>query len=313
MFGYLPELVANRFIGPGSREPWFLFPPAAQIASAPVEAGQSAWNGNTDRAIRIINERLLPLPNWRRNIVKVFGSPLKGLTTSSTGQSGLTPFATGGIVKRKKYSHGGYHTDNAAETAAKEVIVPIAKPEQTEENTAISQPEVYEDKEFLNYIKKVENSELLNNNKEKIIHPSAEGGNDTLGFGHKLTDEEKKTGKVYEYDINNLTEEQLDDILIRDLENAELELLNNYPEEYTALDKTKKQMLIDFQFNGGAGMVDKFEKFRDGLFTGDTDKIKKEYKRGYKDKEDNFKELVERNKEFAKFFFNKLNKNKGDK
>ena len=89
-----------------------------------------------------------------------------------------------------------------------------------------------------------------------------------------------------------------------------MELLNNYPEEYISLDKTKKQMLIDFQFNGGAGMVDKFEKFRDGLFTGDTDKIKKEYKRGYKDKNKNFKELVERNKEFAKFFFNKLNKDK---
>jgi len=123
MFGYLPELVANRFIGPGSREPWFLFPPAAQIASVPVEAGQAAWNGNTDRAVRIINERLLPLPNWRRNIVKIFGSPLKSLETSGTGQSGLTPFATGGIVKRKNFSTG-----DAVEQAAKEVILPIKKP-----------------------------------------------------------------------------------------------------------------------------------------------------------------------------------------
>ena len=76
MFGYLPELVANRFIGPGSREPWFLFPPAAQVASAPVEALQSLWNDDTDRAIRIVNERLLPLPNWRRNISKIFGDEI---------------------------------------------------------------------------------------------------------------------------------------------------------------------------------------------------------------------------------------------
>ena len=310
MFGYLPELVANRFIGPGSREPWFLFPPAAQVASAPVEAGQAAWNGNTDRAIRILSERLAPFPNWRRTFARLFLSPNRSITTSGSGTIGnQIMFSTGGVVKRKKFSHGGIH-DNAAEIAAKEVLLPITKPEQTEENTGNSQPEVYEDKEFLNYIKKVENSELLKGNKEKIIHPSAEGGNDTLGFGHKLTDEEKKTGKVYEYDINNLTNEQLDDILIRDLENAELELLNNYPEEYISLDKTKKQMLIDFQFNGGAGMVDKFKNFRDGLFTGDNNKIKNEYKRGYTDKEDNFKELVERNKEFAKFFFNKLNKDK---
>lgn len=310
MFGYLPELVANRFIGPGAREPWFLFPPAAQVASAPVEAGQAAWNGNTDRAIRILSERLAPFPNWRRTFARLFLSPNRSITTSGSGTIGnQIMFSTGGVVKRKKFSHGGIH-DNAAEIAAKEVLLPITKPEQTEENTGNSQPEVYEDKEFLNYIKKVENSELLKGNKEKIIHPSAEGGNDTLGFGHKLTDEEKKTGKVYEYDINNLTNEQLDDILIRDLENAELELLNNYPEEYISLDKTKKQMLIDFQFNGGAGMVDKFKNFRDGLFTGDNNKIKNEYKRGYTDKEDNFKELVERNKEFAKFFFNKLNKDK---
>ena len=120
----------------------------------------------------------------------------------------------------------------------------------------------------------------------------------------------KKTGMIYEYDINNLNDEQMDDILIRDLEKAELELLNNYPEEYTSLDKTKKQMLIDFQFNGGAGMVDLFENFRDGLFTGNNDKIKKEYKRGYTDKENNFKELIERNKEFAKFFFKKLKEDK---
>ena len=303
MFGYLPELVANRFIGPGSREPWFLFPPAAQVASAPVEALQSLWNDDTDRAIRIVNERLLPLPNWRRNISKIFSSPLKTFKTTPTGN--LSAFAMGGIVKRKRFSTG-----DLAEQAAREVILPIAKPEQTEENTVISQPEVYEDKEFLNYIKKVENNPLRLGDKNNIVHESAEGGNDTVAYGHKLTDEEKKTGMIYEYNINNLNDEQMNDILIRDLEKAELELLNNYPEEYTSLDKTKKQMLIDFQFNGGAGMVDKFEKFRDGLFTGNNSKIKTEYKRGYTDKNKNFKELVERNKDFANFFFNKLDKDK---
>jgi len=312
MFGYLPELVANRFIGPGSREPWFLFPPAAQVASAPVEALQSVWNDDTDRAIRIVNERLFPLPNWRRNISKLFSSSNKNISTSGSGTIGSEiMFSKGGIVKRKGFKHGGLH--DAAEQAAKEVIYPVAKPTQTKDNTVIRQPEVYEDKEFLNYIKKVENNPLRLGDKNNIVHDSAEGGNDTVAYGHKLTDEEKKTGMIYEYDINNLNDKQMNDILIRDLEKAELELLNNYPEEYTSLDKTKKQMLIDFQFNGGAGMVDKFKNFRDGLFTGNTDKIKKEYKRGYTDKNKNFKELVERNKEFANFFFNKLNKDKLDR
>ena len=107
MFGYLPELVANRFIGPGSREPWFLFPPAAQVASAPVEALQSLWNDDTDRAIRIVNERLLPLPNWRRNISKLFSSPLKPFKTTPTGN--LSAFAMGGSVKRKGFKHEPWH------------------------------------------------------------------------------------------------------------------------------------------------------------------------------------------------------------
>jgi hypothetical protein len=135
MFGYLPELVANRFIGPGSREPWFLFPPAAQVASAPVEALQSVWNDDTDRAIRILNERFFPLPNWRRNISKLFSSPLKDFKTTPSGN--LSAFAMGGIVKRKNFSTG-----DLAEQAAKEVIYPVAKPEQTEENTVAVQETV---------------------------------------------------------------------------------------------------------------------------------------------------------------------------
>ena len=311
MFGYLPELIGNRLIGPGSREPWYLFPPAAQVASAPVQAAQAAWSGNTDRAIRILSDKLAPFPNWRKTFARLFLSPNKNLNMSGSGSTGNEiKFAMGGIVTRKKFKHGGYH--DAVEQAAKEVILPMKKPEQTEENTVISQPEVYEDKEFLNYIKKVENSKLLKGNKEKIIHPSAEGGNDTVAYGHKLTDKEKETGMIYEYKISELTREQQDDILRRDLENAEIKLQMNYPEEYSLLDKRKKQMLIDFQFNGGAGMVNLFEKFRTGLFEGDENKMRKEYKRGYyKDKDKKiFINLDERNKEFAKFFFKKLKEDK---
>ena len=114
---------------------------------------------------------------------------------------------------------------------------------------------------------------------------------------------------IYEYKINELTKEQQNDILRRDLENAEIKLQMNYPEQYSLLDKRKKQMLIDFQFNGGEGMVDLFENFRTGLFEGDENKMEKEYERGYY-KDGDFKKLTERNKEFAKFFFKKLKEGK---
>ena len=118
MFGFLPELVANRFIGPGSREPWYLFPPAAQIASAPVEAGQQWWNGNTDRAIRIISERLAPFPNWRRTFARLFLSRNRNLNTSGSGTLGNEiKFSMGGIVVRKNFKKG-----DVVEAAAMEDI-----------------------------------------------------------------------------------------------------------------------------------------------------------------------------------------------
>ena len=262
MFGYLPELVANRFIGPGSREPWFLFPPAAQIASVPVEAGQAAWNGNTDRAVRIINERLLPLPNWRRNIVKVFGSPLKGLTTSSTGQSGLTPFAMGGVVKRKKFSNGGYN--DAAEQAAKEVILPIAKPEKTDENSLPVMelnntiPETVKTRIKIN-----ENDKLFKDDTSEIVHDSVEKGNKTIGYGHKLTDDEVKSGEVYGYKISTLTKEQAEDIFNRDLEVARGDVDSLIDKDTT--DPKAYGVLIEMAHQIGGTKLPKFKKMLEAV------------------------------------------------
>ena len=118
MFGFAPELVANRFIGPGSREPWYLFPPAAQIASAPVEAAQQWWNGNTDRAIRILSERLAPFPNWRRTFARLFLSPNRNLKIQGSGNLGNEiKFSMGGMVVRKNFKKG-----DVVETAAMEDI-----------------------------------------------------------------------------------------------------------------------------------------------------------------------------------------------
>ena len=259
MFGYLPELVANRFIGPGAREPWFLFPPAAQIASVPVEAGQAAWNGNTDRAVRIINERLLPLPNWRRNIVKIFGSPLKSLETSGTGQSGLTPFATGGIVKRKKFSTG-----DAVEQAAKEVIYPIAKPEKTDENSLpVMELNNTISEDVKDRIKINENDKLFNNDTSEIVHDSVEKGNKTVGYGHKLTDKERDSGEVYGYNIATLTKEQAEDIFNRDLEVAKKDVDSLIDKDTT--DPKAYGVLVEMAHQIGGTKLPKFKKMLEAV------------------------------------------------
>ena len=118
MFGFLPELIANRLIGPGSREPWYLFPPAAQIASAPVEAGKQAWDGNTDRAVRILSQRFLPFPNWRNWIKKLF-LPRTGILEGSSIGNEVMYKAEGGVIDRQNYLIGGAATKLATKFAIK--------------------------------------------------------------------------------------------------------------------------------------------------------------------------------------------------
>ena len=536
MFGFLPELIANRLIGPGSREPWYLFPPAAQIASAPVEAGKAAWDGNTDRAVRILSQRFLPLPNWRNWISKLFAGPKPPVFDSTLGSQIM--FAEGGVIDRQNYLVGGatklatkfaikrgntainttvgtykkvnkilsdkklnsvhdfgsgtgvgtkqfinkkvtshepfvpeekiiksggklptYQTaddvlmnegknskdavvnlnvlnviedpferanvvaqigelinnkgvaiittrgkDVATQASKSKNAIPHldgwlfgagsnktfqkgfsqkeleeyvqeilgklfkiekipskygigtsgvmitklptkrktffkggevvrlgyesgdkvlglselegVKPLETksvddqvttmmEEEKVIvpdKKPEAWEDEKFITYIKEVENAPLMNKDKN-FKHKSVEGGTDTIGFGHKLTQNELKTGLVYGYDINNLNREAVEDILRKDLKAKNQILINLYGKKYKDLDYRRKQMLLDFQFNV-KNFKDKnvFPKFKEALFAGDEVGMEKEYKRYYKNKLGKMK-LLARNKKFKDLFF----------
>ena len=101
-FGWLPELVANRFVGPGSREPWYTFAPFFQFLNAPLDAFKEAYKGKGDRALQILSDKVVPLPNWRATIGRIFteGSP-KDIKIGGTSFSGgkLKPFSTGGLAE----------------------------------------------------------------------------------------------------------------------------------------------------------------------------------------------------------------------
>jgi GH24 family phage-related lysozyme (muramidase) len=100
-------------------------------------------------------------------------------------------------------------------------IIPKKKPIKTEENSLpVMELNNTIPKEVINRIKINENRKLFNNDTSKIVHDSYEGGNQTIGYGHKLTDEEVKSGEVYGYKIATLTKEQAEDIFNRDLEIA---------------------------------------------------------------------------------------------
>ena len=153
---------------------------------------------------------------------------------------------------------------------------------------------------FLNYIKKAENDQLFKTG-TGIRKESPEGGLDTIGYGHKLTAEEIKSGKVYGYDINTLNKNQANTILLRDLEEKNKILTNKLGTSYTEIDPKRKQMLLDIQFNVIGG-VDSFPKFKEAVLNNDINIMQKEYKRYFENKQGEMVELA-RNKQFFSFFF----------
>ena len=163
-------------------------------------------------------------------------------------------------------------------------------------------PRADEGEDFINYMKKVENARLLAGDTSMLQHDSAEGGNKTIAYGHKLTDAEVKSGKVYGYDIENLTMDQANEILKLDLSKAYSQLTETFGREFLNLDDRRKQMLVDMQFN--LGSLNAFPKFTKAVFAEDESTMMKEYKRAFKDPESGeMKPLKGRNRDFNKYFF----------
>jgi len=71
--GVLADLFVNKTIGPGSREPWYQFAPAFQIAKNLSEVGTKLLFGDFEGALRQTSSKLAPLPNWRNWVSKLWG------------------------------------------------------------------------------------------------------------------------------------------------------------------------------------------------------------------------------------------------
>jgi GH24 family phage-related lysozyme (muramidase) len=156
--------------------------------------------------------------------------------------------------------------------------------------------------EFIEYIKKTENDPLRVKG-TNAVHASPEGGLDTVGYGHKLTPEEAKTGKVYGIPLDKITPEKADQILRMDLDVKEQELRNTFGRRYTMLSPKQREMLLDFSFNlGTQGMIKGFPKFTSAVLNNDMETASKEYKRNYTDAK-GVKKPLARNEDFYKLFF----------
>ena len=173
----------------------------------------------------------------------------------------------------------------------------------TDQTNSMIQENSLFDKEFLNYMKNAEN-DVLYKTGEKLRHRSAEGGLDTVGYGHKLTETEIATGQVYDYKLDTLTEEQANAILLEDLEKKNQMLINKLGTSYTNLDSKRKQMLLDVEFNVRDG-VDAFPNFTKSVLQNKIDVMKKEYERKFTDSKGETQPLTRRNELFSNFFFGK--------
>ena len=166
--------------------------------------------------------------------------------------------------------------------------------------------EVVEPDRFTTFIESVEKWRT-SPGKTPLRYKSPEGGLDTIGIGHKLTQTEIDNNAVHGFDLDTLTKEQARAILKKDLPEyksmLKADLKNNYknykmkqPIDYDTLDPKRQEMLLDFTFNLGG--LKKFPKFTEAVLKGDMATAKKEYKRKFTDDKGVTKELKDRNEQF---------------
>lgn len=157
----------------------------------------------------------------------------------------------------------------------------------------------FKSQNFYHYLMNMENAGNVGWNSKKrkwFPHESAEGGRKTIAYGHKL-----KPGEDYS---KGITHAQAIELMKKDAINAAagaMEVVDARFGEgtYVRLSGLQKQMLIDFVYNGGKGLLIKFKNFTKGVVKNDIDLVKKEYLRYYKDKKGKSKLITRRNNAFA--------------
>lgn len=126
---------------------------------------------------------------------------------------------------------------------------------------------------FIDYMKEMENSVKAGYVDGRWYpHDSVEGGAQTIAYGHKIQEGEDFS--------RGLTESEATALLIRDIQIAESRaarlIKEKHSVEWSTLPEWKREIFIDFQFNG---VLDSFPKFRRAVLCDDLAGMTAEYKR----------------------------------
>ena len=151
---------------------------------------------------------------------------------------------------------------------------------------------------FVDYLMEAENAPLWKGDDSAAVHDSPEGGTQTVGFGHKLTEEEAKARRAAGMSLDELNREKSEELLRQDLPRYVARLKKKLGEEtWKELPQRSKEMLLDIEYNVKRG-IDEFPNFTEAVLTRNITGQRKEYERFYTDPEGNKKPIKERNRLF---------------
>ena len=106
MPGWLSDMAYNRFVGPGSKGgDFFAFAPMFNMGASIIDMVQSFATGKKDRAMDILDQKILFFPEWRNWAKKLWFPKGPTINKKGSGSKKMT-FADGGFVKRKMYNAG---------------------------------------------------------------------------------------------------------------------------------------------------------------------------------------------------------------
>ena len=165
---------------------------------------------------------------------------------------------------------------------------------------------------FIDYLMVEENGGQVGYDEKKQLwfpHDSPEGGNPTIAYGHKLTDEEVSAGT---YD-KGITMSESRRLLNSDVDKHRTEAKEMFGEEgWNELTTREQNMVTEFAFNVQPKVDKKTGKVTPGLMTfprlfgamamRDTEGMERQYKRTFFDEKSGRRRGLARNKGFKKLF-----------
>jgi GH24 family phage-related lysozyme (muramidase) len=190
------------------------------------------------------------------------------------------------------------HTEGIKDWLAAGMLATASLNNSGAEAKAVTQTQI--SPSFIDYLKQAENGVKKGwSGKIWLPHKSLEGGSGTIAYGHKIAKGEDFS--------RGITETQALELLKKDIAEASSKTEKLIDARYgsgtwSKLSPKQQNMLLDFTFNGGPGILKVFKKFTHGVVKNDSHLIKQNYQRFYKDVSGASHPLIGRNKMFAQRF-----------